>query len=440
VVNSNHNAKVYKWTFTIGANKIKYRLVIKYKDDNNQDQILQPQSGLLQQVYKKGSKVTVSVQYEWEWDTSVSKPTTWDADIAATPSKGPDVTIYYKGTDTDNKHGATAGDGVTYPDDSLQSDGTTPAGFGSLTAPEEGGEYKATMFDVATGSNYKLEPDTANGYSSSLDFKITPQEIASPTFTAPSSGYVYDSQVKNITITSIDNDSMTFVEDTTNGYVASTADPDESKGEKLTFDKASKKVRVKNAGEYTLKFKVSNTKNYKWAGDATKAEREITVTITGAPIYIEWDNDLTETTASERWKWELGETGEISYAIKFSNNSGNPYQTNGKDDEVKIKLYWCKESDIADDKSYMLLSPEKAGKLQIKESEINYQSAGKFYLIAMVDTDDAMSANYAIDANKKDADRQGFTVDSASVNTNALTWEYKSDKTGATFANWTTAS
>ncbi|MDE7297039.1 MAG: hypothetical protein K2N84_07230, partial [Clostridia bacterium] len=432
---------VYKWTFTIGANKIKYRLIISTgKDGNGKDIALQPVSGLLQQAYKKGSAVTVSVQYEWDWDTSVSKPSTWDADNAATPSKGPDVKIYYLGTDTDNKHGAAAGDGVTYPDESKKADGTTAAGLGSLTAPEEGGEYTATLQDKATASNYKLEPDTAGGYSSALNFKITPQEIAAPTYTPPSSGYVYDSQVKNITITSIDKDSMTFVEDKTNGYVASANDPDESKGEKLTFDKEYQKVRVKNAGEYTLKFKVSNTKNYKWAGDATKAEREIKITVAGAPIYVEWDNDITESTASDRWKWELGETGEISYEVKFTNNSGKPYQTDNKDDVVKIKLYWCKESDIADDKSYMLLNPEKEGKLQIKESEINYQSAGKFYLIAMVDTDDAMSANYAIDTNKKDADRQAFTVDSASVNTKALTWEYKSDKTSATFANWTTAS
>ncbi|MDE7296124.1 MAG: DUF1565 domain-containing protein, partial [Clostridia bacterium] len=157
----NHNAKVYKWTFTIGANKIKYRLIISTgKDSNGKDIALQPVSGLLQQAYKKGSAVTVSVQYEWDWDTSVSKPSTWDADNAATPSKGPDVKIYYLGTDTDNKHGAAAGDGVTYPDDSKKADGTTPAGLGSLTAPEEGGEYTATLQDKATASNYKLEPDT----------------------------------------------------------------------------------------------------------------------------------------------------------------------------------------------------------------------------------------------------------------------------------------
>ncbi|MDE7296721.1 MAG: hypothetical protein K2N84_05590, partial [Clostridia bacterium] len=133
VENSNHNAKVYKWTFTIGANKVKYRLVIKYKD-NGVDKVLQPVSGLLQQAYKKGSAVTVSVQYEWDWDGGdpTKKPTAWDADVLA--GKGPDVKIYYLGTDTDNKHGAAAGDGVTYPDESKKADGTTAAGLGSLTA------------------------------------------------------------------------------------------------------------------------------------------------------------------------------------------------------------------------------------------------------------------------------------------------------------------
>ncbi len=423
VSSTNHNDKVYKWTFSIGQNGIKYRLVIKYVDGNGKEQILQATNGNLEQVYKKGSKVTVSVQYEWEWDTSVSKPATWDSDVTA--GNGPDIKIYYKGTDSGNKHGAAAGDGVTYPDESLtDANPPAPAGLGSLTAPEEGGDYTATMIDKATASNYSLTPDSGNGYSSALNFKITPQEITAPT--APTGAtYTYNNTVQAIVISSFNKDSMTFVPDTANGYVEDTApnggtDPNASAGEKLTFSKETKAVRVKNAGEYKLKFKVSNTKNYKWSDAATNAsaEREVKIIVNGAPVFAEWTNSEN----ANPWKWDAGTAVDIKYTLKFSANGGAAYDSDndGTPDEVQVRLYWRKSTEADDDKS--ACSGVVDNTLSITATDTRFQTSGGYVLILEIGSDD-VSKNYAFDSTRKDPDRVSFTVDSASVNTSALAWE-----------------
>ncbi|MDE5547818.1 MAG: hypothetical protein K2J30_02340, partial [Clostridia bacterium] len=326
----NHNDLVYDFVYEMKAFELDFDIVLKRKPDaSSAAQTLVKGSTGYSEAYN-GQAITAEISYKWGTGSN-AKPSTFDGDTTK-----PTVVYYYKGNNNDTTYGKAGN--TEHPDESLTivtpPATPAPAGLGNKTAPSAGGEYVVTLRDEGTTHNYKFKSGTAT----TEVFKITKQEVTAPT--DPTGTYYYDTNIKEIAIPGFNATSMKFVEDTTNGYVedkstAGNTDPDASNGEKLTFSAVTKGVRVKNAGEYTIKFEVSDTNSYVWAGDSATT-REVKIVVKGAPVYIEWDNDLTETTASERWKWELGTTGNITYTLKFSNNGGAAYNSDGTNpDDVK---------------------------------------------------------------------------------------------------------
>ncbi|MDE7296704.1 MAG: hypothetical protein K2N84_05505, partial [Clostridia bacterium] len=422
----NHEDLVYHFDFTIKAIELNYKIVVERIPKGGGAAVeLSKKDGAYSDEYT-GQAATARIDY-------IDAP----SGLSSDPGQ-PVPVFYYLGLD--NTYGK-AGDADGFTDDSGNDEKGNARNFGNSNAPKDGGEYKATFVNTATVQNYVLKKATSE------KFTITKKKVTVPT--APTATYYYNSTVQSIPLTSFDSTEMAFVEDTTNKYIA---EPDPAPATHpvsdgtaaLTFDKGSKTIKVKNAGTYEMKFKVSNDRNYVWDDNDASAERKVTITVKGAQIKSTWTNDLD----GMPWVWEAGaQAVNITYAIEYYNESTkayqatSPYQTGGTDDVVKVKLYW-KEENAADTAKAECASSDITGTtLNIPANTTTFGTSGGYVLILEIDTTDAVSKNYAWDDTETDpTDRVTFTVDSASVNTSALSWEYISNKPNASKAQWTTTS
>ncbi|MDE7295890.1 MAG: hypothetical protein K2N84_01355, partial [Clostridia bacterium] len=289
----NHNDKVYDVIYTVKPQELDYEIQFWRKPKaGDAEQKLEKKSGAYSEQYN-GQAITAKV--EIVWNAPATKPSYYDTD----PGR-PVFTFYYKGTGT-NTYGTAAN--TDFPDNSgKKPDGTTYWNLGNSNAPVNGGGYTASFVETPN-KNYVVK--TGGGRVRAESFTIEQREVDAPT--APTGTYYYNSTVQTITVPKFDADAMEFIEDTTNKYVVEpdpvpATHPVDDGTSALTFDKDAKAVKVKNAGDYKIKFKIKDTANYKWSDGGTDANREVTITVKGAPIKSTWTNDLD----GMPWVWEAG--------------------------------------------------------------------------------------------------------------------------------------
>lgn len=328
----NHKPVVYDYTYSLGANKIEYKIVLKQKPSaTGAAAELSPEADKSVKTTYNGQTVTAEIVFAWDYDTNVQKPSTWDTDK-------PTLKLYYKSTDSYG-YGSTD---TAHPDESGTDANGQARNLGNSQATALAGSYVVTMLnESAETSNYDLVP--ASGYASSVNYKIEPKEIDVPT--APSA-VTYDGTEKtfNVSLTYDStvavkigklNDSSQFVEGTL---------PDDLTENTVGGPQKTKSYKATKAGEYGVVFQLpfdspdgKTARNYKWK-NSTKAEATVTLTISAVELRVDWKfKEDNKPLANMSASYKANVKGEISTAYR---TGYVPVTVDGTQEEPQLQFYY----------------------------------------------------------------------------------------------------
>ena len=479
VTAANHESKVFKWTYSIGAKTTAFRLDTYWGTGSSATKIATTDSGTTIPDADKAKAV-----YD---GTKTAETKILFVDASGTATGATDTTcktlIYYKNTspksDTDStwKYGAWDSTftrlettDTTSPKYKFSSDKKYHEDYGTTEKPKNGGTYTATVVE---------DPSVTNGYNlatggRSLTFTVNAKEIAVPT---NSDDFTYDGTDRKFTIDGFDKKTMQISGDPTmDGTDPTGLSYDTPNNFLPTENGTTYKLVAKNAGEYKVNFKIKSGEedNYKWKTkkpdpdnpsseididgfNSDKSEYELKLTIKKAQLKATFTSPQKsiDSTKSDLWTWAFeaykgskDDNNKPNALIRYAIDDSSIISVGGVKESVTVELKWAVKpatsgTALSDKDTGVIADPDTSK----SEKVINVDN-GAFkkdtYYVYLVLTDDSAGAdvnkNYqtlvvddttklpkGLDSNGKGDCVQQFTVGDGNASVSGIVWHWKGE-------------
>ena len=260
---------------------------------------------------------------------------------------------------------------ITYPDNA--------AGLETVGTYTVKATIKTTQKDI--GMKFAGTPDASKGedeYTRIFTVTVERKKVKVPYLASYSSDY-----------NGVDQD-FTLLGDFDKDVVTATAPAG------TTFDDATGKITVKDAGEYDFKFDLVDQDNYSWEGPATDTAQKTFPS--GNKLKINRKKlKVTFNSSTNAWLWEAGGTGTIS-ATEDSLAS----------DTVELDLYYYNDD-------------TPTSKIPVTQPfDVSALAVGSYHVGAELDDTKGDNKNYEIDGTAERA----FSISNAGAEISSVDWYY----------------